>query len=206
MKILYVCAAGGRRSVALAGYTNLLRGRYGMPEIEAEFAAGNQGEFDKQSDKQAELELWCETAEGGKYKEIVDKIRNSGVGETRRVHPRIAALLNEEGIDMSFQERKMVKELPLGEYGLILAVQPYLKTESQNITGDGRVFTVKEFLGFPPEEQGIDDVESWDEMSDTRKALGKMGRDRILVSELKSYSQQVIEKMTGQHDRVQGDH
>jgi hypothetical protein len=191
MNLLYVCAAGGRRSAALAAYTNHFKRLYNLDFLEAGCAAGNEAEYRDHLERTNRHIK--ELAKAEIYEAHLEKLLTNGVD----ISPRIGVLLLEEGVEeILYQKRRLATPKLVQEQDLILAVTPHL---SQNIKeiGDRRVLTVKEYLGYPKDDLSIPDVDSYED----RSVKGKMGRDRIKCNELQDFSHQILRKISEENIR-----
>jgi len=191
MKLLYICEGGARRSPALAAYTNHFRHAYGLDSLEAHCAAANEGQFRKHLNPDRQLIVAKDIAKDKRYEPHIETLQTKGSDVSRR----IGVLLLLEGVeDIANHKKRFGTEEIINQYDLVLVTSPRERDEvRKRIETDDKIYTVKEFLGYPDYNLGIPDVvdQYMDESQESQ-----LRTDRPLCNELRGFAHEVLKKIS----------
>src|SRR3989344_1302476 len=203
MRVLYVCSAGARRSAALAAYSNHFKAKAGIKDCEFAHAAIDESKRTRDLEKRVKRLATLRKAGFGRYRGLVDRL---SLGNND-VHPRMGVLLLADGIYEVADQKMMIFTPELRrDFDLVLAVESILKyqiiglstnggsndsTQSNGYT-NGKVYTVKEFLGYPPSERDIRDIKNYY----LPFAWYQMWEDRNMRDDLKRIAIKVVRKIS----------
>ncbi|MBI4439892.1 hypothetical protein HY638_02880 [Candidatus Woesearchaeota archaeon] len=185
MPLLYVCAAGSRRSPCFASYTMHYREEYGLQDLVVEFGTLFPEKLERDMLRRERRLEECQRYRNGIYSGEVEVLRQSPT----TIHPRVGVILLKEGID-DFLEKKalIVSANTIGNETLVLATGNSVADRIRQTNPYGKVYTILEFLGLG--EGDFPDAAYW------LPFVGhKLEKDRELCDDIRSLSIDVLERL-----------